>query len=142
MRHGRAAVMAFLHKDSKIVIVGAGVFGLSTTLHLLERGYRNLRIFDSQPLHQTHYRPEKGAIGASCDNNYGKIQYGGSPGQIRDPGIPTQNFATRNSIQLSGQVRLVLLDGSNEMERCALCADSGAACAGALCVRRAAECAG
>lgn len=33
-------------KDDKIVIVGAGCFGISTALHLLERGFKNVTILD------------------------------------------------------------------------------------------------
>ncbi|KAF9243140.1 FAD dependent oxidoreductase [Melanogaster broomeanus] len=35
-----------LVKTSKILIVGAGVFGLSTALHLLERGYGDVTVLD------------------------------------------------------------------------------------------------
>lgn len=35
--------------DSHIVIVGAGVFGLSTAYHLLKRGYTNVTIVDRSP---------------------------------------------------------------------------------------------
>ncbi|KXT05886.1 hypothetical protein AC578_402 [Pseudocercospora eumusae] len=56
-------------KDSKIVIVGAGVFGLSTTLHLLKRGYTNIHIFDRQPFDINQYDETQGADGASCDLN-------------------------------------------------------------------------
>jgi sarcosine oxidase/L-pipecolate oxidase len=58
-----------LTKDSRIIIVGAGVFGLSTTLHLLKRGYTNIHLFDRQPFHQNHYDETAGADGASCDVN-------------------------------------------------------------------------
>ncbi|KAH7086449.1 FAD dependent oxidoreductase [Paraphoma chrysanthemicola] len=35
-----------MHKDSRIVIVGAGVFGLSTALELTRKGYKNITIVD------------------------------------------------------------------------------------------------
>ena len=57
-----------LNPDSKIIIVGAGVFGLSTALHLLRRGYTNVHLFDKQPFHQNHYATPE-ATGASCDEN-------------------------------------------------------------------------
>ena len=67
-----------LRKDSKIAIIGAGVFGLSTTLHLLQRGYTNIHLFDAQPFDQTHYSELKGAHGASCDlNKIVRASYGG-----------------------------------------------------------------
>ena len=31
---------------SKILIVGSGCFGVSTALHLLKRGYRNVKVID------------------------------------------------------------------------------------------------
>ncbi|KAF7194289.1 L-pipecolate oxidase [Pseudocercospora fuligena] len=65
-------------KDSKIVIVGAGVFGLSTTLHLLQRGYTNIHIFDRQPFNINQYDETQGADGASCDlNKIVRASYGG-----------------------------------------------------------------
>lgn len=67
-----------LQHDSKIIIVGAGVFGLSTTLHLLKRGYTNIHIFDRQPFDQNHYAESSGAHGASCDiNKIVRASYGG-----------------------------------------------------------------
>jgi glycine/D-amino acid oxidase-like deaminating enzyme len=35
-----------MHKDSRIVIIGAGVFGLSTAVELVRKGYRNITIVD------------------------------------------------------------------------------------------------
>ncbi|KXT09343.1 hypothetical protein AC579_4099 [Pseudocercospora musae] len=65
-------------KDSKIVIVGAGVFGLSTALHLLNRGYTNIHIFDRQPFDINQYDETQGADGASCDlNKIVRASYGG-----------------------------------------------------------------
>jgi sarcosine oxidase/L-pipecolate oxidase len=63
--------------DSKIAIVGAGVFGLSTALHLAKKGaknlrrtngteltkwlgYRNVTVFDYQPYDINEYNPNKG----------------------------------------------------------------------------------
>ncbi|KAI0343725.1 FAD dependent oxidoreductase [Trametopsis cervina] len=54
--------MASLQKDSKIVIVGAGVFGLSTAEHLLKRGYTSVTILD-----RSNVLPAPDA--ASCDIN-------------------------------------------------------------------------
>lgn len=53
-----------LHKDSKILIVGAGVFGLSTAEHLLKRGYTSITILDRSAV-----LPAPDA--ASCDINKG-----------------------------------------------------------------------
>ena len=56
-------------KHKEIIIVGAGVFGLSTALHLAERGYTNIHIFDSQPYHENSYACSAGCDAASCDEN-------------------------------------------------------------------------
>lgn len=53
----------------KMIIVGAGVFGLSTALHLLRRGYNNVHIFDYQPYHENSYACAAGCDAASCDEN-------------------------------------------------------------------------
>lgn len=53
---------ANLTKTSKIVIVGAGVFGLSTADHLLRRGYTTITVLD-----RADTLPAKDA--ASCDIN-------------------------------------------------------------------------
>lgn len=37
-----------LFKDSSILIVGAGVFGLSTALHLAQDGYTNITVLDRE----------------------------------------------------------------------------------------------
>ena len=42
-------------KPQAIIIVGAGIFGLSTAIHLNERGYANVTIFDKQPYDNTLY---------------------------------------------------------------------------------------
>jgi heterodisulfide reductase subunit A-like polyferredoxin len=35
-----------MHKDSRIVVIGAGVFGLSTAVELAHKGYKNIVIVD------------------------------------------------------------------------------------------------
>lgn len=57
-------------RDSPIIIVGAGVFGLSSAIHLAQRGYRNVTVFDKQPYHETFYDFESGCDAASA----GKLQ--------------------------------------------------------------------
>jgi sarcosine oxidase / L-pipecolate oxidase len=39
-----------LAKDQNILIVGAGVFGLSTALHLGQDGYSNITVIDRESL--------------------------------------------------------------------------------------------
>ncbi|KAH8130543.1 sarcosine oxidase / L-pipecolate oxidase [Trichoderma asperellum] len=58
-----------LAKDSHIIIVGAGIFGLSTSLHLAQRGYTNITVFDKQPYHKTLYSYDAGCDSASSDIN-------------------------------------------------------------------------
>lgn len=55
--------------ESQIMIVGAGVFGLSTALWLARAGYKNITIFDRSPLDEGKYDPSKGCDGASADIN-------------------------------------------------------------------------
>jgi sarcosine oxidase/L-pipecolate oxidase len=49
-----------------IIIVGAGVFGLTSALHLARRGYQNITIFDSEPYDENAYGSSKAA---SADEN-------------------------------------------------------------------------
>ena len=58
-----------LKRDSPIIIVGAGAFGLSTALHLAERGYKKVTVFDKQPYDASLYSYFKGADAASADIN-------------------------------------------------------------------------
>jgi hypothetical protein len=62
------AVMApsKLQKDDAVVIVGAGIFGLSTALHLASRGYTNVTVFDRQNYDETLYSYQKGCDAASA----------------------------------------------------------------------------
>ncbi|KAI3530286.1 hypothetical protein CSPX01_14942 [Colletotrichum filicis] len=54
------------NKDDAVIIVGAGIFGLSTALHLSRRGYKNVTVYDKQPYHESLYSYFKGADGASA----------------------------------------------------------------------------
>ncbi|PNP38893.1 hypothetical protein TGAMA5MH_09117 [Trichoderma gamsii] len=56
-------------KNSPIIIVGAGIFGLSTSIHLAQRGYTNITVFDKQPYHETLYSYDAGCDSASSDIN-------------------------------------------------------------------------
>ncbi|ORY24761.1 FAD dependent oxidoreductase [Naematelia encephala] len=55
--------------DKKIAIVGAGVFGLSTALHLARSGYKSVTVFDYQPYDVNAYNPSEGCDSASSDVN-------------------------------------------------------------------------
>ena len=56
-------------RNKKVIIVGAGVFGLSTALHLARRGYRDIHMCDPQPYHENSYACSLGCDAASCDEN-------------------------------------------------------------------------
>ncbi|KAF7191409.1 L-saccharopine oxidase [Pseudocercospora fuligena] len=65
-------------KDDKIIIVGAGIFGLSTAIDLARRGYQNVTVFDRQPYDASQYSYFKGADAASADiNKIVRSAYGG-----------------------------------------------------------------
>ena len=65
-------------KDDAIIIIGAGVFGLSTAIHLAKRGYRHVTVFDKQPFDETLYSYLNGADSASADlNKIIRSAYGG-----------------------------------------------------------------
>ncbi|KAI7197729.1 hypothetical protein KC363_g179 [Hortaea werneckii] len=70
--------MSGVKKCDKINIVGAGVFGLSTAIHLAQRGYQNISVFDEHPYDQSLYSYFKGADAASADiNKIVRSAYGG-----------------------------------------------------------------
>ena len=56
-------------KDATINIVGAGVFGLSTAIHLGQRGYKNITLYDKQPYTESRYSYFQGCDAASADIN-------------------------------------------------------------------------
>ncbi|CAM1503327.1 Fc.00g081030.m01.CDS01 [Cosmosporella sp. VM-42] len=58
-----------LSKSDAIIIVGAGIFGLSTALHLSRRGYTNVTVFDRQNYDEKLYSYQKGCDAASADLN-------------------------------------------------------------------------
>lgn len=63
--------------DSKIIIVGAGVFGLSTALWLARSGYRNVTVYDRCAFDKKFYNPSDGCDGASADiNKVFRMAYG------------------------------------------------------------------
>lgn len=58
-----------LNKDSKVILVGAGVFGLSNALHLAKNGYKDVTVFDRLDFEANHYTLLEGADTASADIN-------------------------------------------------------------------------
>ncbi|ORY21109.1 FAD dependent oxidoreductase [Naematelia encephala] len=55
--------------SQSILIIGAGVFGLSTAIHLAKRGYKDVTVIDRQPFDKNFYHPDDGCDGASADIN-------------------------------------------------------------------------
>jgi sarcosine oxidase / L-pipecolate oxidase len=65
--------------DSEIIIVGSGVFGISTALWLARAGYKNITVFDRCEFDKNHYDPFNGCDGASSDiNKIFRATYGSS----------------------------------------------------------------
>ncbi|KAF8499498.1 FAD dependent oxidoreductase [Gautieria morchelliformis] len=58
-----------MNKDDKVIVVGAGVFGLSIALHLAREGFSDVTIFDSKPYDRSLYEQERGCDAASADVN-------------------------------------------------------------------------
>ncbi|KAF5578386.1 fructosyl amino acid oxidase [Fusarium subglutinans] len=59
----------FLEKKDPVVIVGAGIFGLSSALHLAKRGYSNIIVYDKQDYDKSLYSYQNGSDAASADLN-------------------------------------------------------------------------
>ncbi|CAP98823.1 Pc22g15350 [Penicillium rubens Wisconsin 54-1255] len=55
--------------ESRVIIVGGGVFGLSTALWLARGGYTDVTIFDRCNFDTNYYNPADGCDGASADIN-------------------------------------------------------------------------
>lgn len=53
-------------KTDSIIVVGAGVFGLSTALHLAQRGYTKVTVLDKTDYDETLYDYELGCDAASA----------------------------------------------------------------------------
>lgn len=58
-----------MKQDSKIIVLGAGVMGLSTTLSLLERDYTNVHLFDKRDYLSKKYSYFEGCDSPSSDLN-------------------------------------------------------------------------
>ncbi|KAM0820223.1 putative FAD dependent oxidoreductase domain-containing protein [Seiridium cardinale] len=57
------------NKHDPVVIIGSGIFGLSTAFYLGRRGYRDVTVFDKQPYDESLYSYFRGADAASADMN-------------------------------------------------------------------------
>ncbi|OAA80335.1 FAD dependent oxidoreductase [Akanthomyces lecanii RCEF 1005] len=56
-----------MNKEKPIIVVGAGIFGLSTALHLASSGYLDVTVFDRHSVDKSRYSYLKGCDGASVD---------------------------------------------------------------------------
>ncbi len=54
-----------MDKERPIIVVGAGIFGLSTALHLASSGYLDVTVFDRHSVDKSRYSYLKGCDGAS-----------------------------------------------------------------------------
>lgn len=61
--------MAGITPASKIIIVGSGVFGISTALWLARSGYGDVTVLDMQDTASSGYDPLSGVDSASADLN-------------------------------------------------------------------------
>ncbi|KAI0836483.1 FAD dependent oxidoreductase [Hypoxylon sp. FL0890] len=61
--------MSAINHSSKIIIVGSGVFGISTALWLARSGYKDVTVLDMQDTAATAYDPLAGVDSASADLN-------------------------------------------------------------------------
>jgi len=61
-----------------VIIVGAGVFGLSTAIHLARRGYQDVTVYDRHAYDSSRFSYFRGADSASADmNKIIRSAYGG-----------------------------------------------------------------
>ncbi|KAF2008879.1 putative sarcosine oxidase [Aaosphaeria arxii CBS 175.79] len=82
-------------RHEPVIIVGCGIFGLSTALHLARRGYSNVTVFDRQPCDELRYSYLNGAEGASADMN--KIIRSAYGGQSEYQALSTEAIAAWRS---------------------------------------------
>lgn len=75
--------------NSKVIIVGGGVSGLSTALWLARGGYRDITVFDRCPFDKNFYNPSNGCDGASADlNKVFRMAYGEKLMFVSTPSFP------------------------------------------------------
>ncbi|PYH92932.1 sarcosine oxidase [Aspergillus ellipticus CBS 707.79] len=68
-----------------VVTIGAGVFGLSSALHLTENGYTDILLLDGQKFDANGYLPWNGADSASSDTRKVIRAADGKSGMMRRP---------------------------------------------------------
>ncbi|WVQ75719.1 hypothetical protein IAR50_005349 [Cryptococcus sp. DSM 104548] len=119
--------------SNTIAIIGAGVFGLTTALHLAHRGYTHITVYDYQPYHHNGYNPDQGCDAASADVNkiyrcsYGKeteyqdlafsgrpiwlewnAQLASTPAHLLPPGLTPEDklFVPSGFLRISNDVKM------------------------------------
>lgn len=103
--------------DSKIVIVGGGVFGLSTALWLARDGYQDITIFDRCDFNETLYDPANGSDGASSDiNKVFRMAYGDQLRWVRSL-IQGRTNILRSYQNLAIEVRPAWLEWNQQIAR-------------------------
>lgn len=81
-----------LRPDSRIIIVGSGVFGVSTALWLARAGYRDVTVLDMQDTAAAGYDPKRGIDSASADmNKIVRFSYGSA--------VDYQRLASRAAVE-------------------------------------------
>ncbi len=87
----RCMMSAQVSHDSKILIIGSGVFGISTALWLARSGYQDVTVLDMQDTAATGYDPNKDVDSASADiNKIIRFSYGSA--------IAYQRLATEGAV--------------------------------------------
>ncbi|KAI1373123.1 FAD dependent oxidoreductase [Hypoxylon crocopeplum] len=100
--------MAAISPSSKIIIVGSGVFGISTALWLARSGYTDVTVLDMQDTASTAYDPLSGVDSASADlNKIIRFSYGAE--------IEYQRLATEAAKLWDGWNREIAAEPADEL---------------------------
>ncbi|KAI4732120.1 nucleotide-binding domain-containing protein [Aureobasidium sp. EXF-10728] len=107
-------------KTDPIIIVGAGVFGLTSALHLCRAGYTNIHLFDKQDFVATNYSFAAGSDGASADENkILRASYGGQELYQRMAFAAMQEWEQWNEdMRADGSIPDILKDTQKLWDRC------------------------
>ncbi|KAI2462960.1 FAD dependent oxidoreductase [Annulohypoxylon bovei var. microspora] len=108
--------MAAISPSSKIIIVGSGVFGISTALWLARSGYKDVTVLDMQDTASKAYDPLCGVDSASADlNKIIRFSYGSE--------IEYQRLATEAAKMWDEWNRDILAVPTNELPERLRCDD-------------------
>lgn len=107
-------------KDSKIIIVGSGVFGLSSALHLIKNGFNNIEIYDRTDYEKEKYSPLLASDSASGDiNKFFRIYYENKTlySKLAIEALEVWENWNREILQLSEKEKERFLDSDLELLR-------------------------